>query len=592
VRHDRNETQRGDRVLVSAVWRAGPWLAPLVVLALVESAAALALPALLGRGLDQVVAGGDAAAGPLTLAAGLIGVLVALSAASQVLAGTGTARSTGGLRRRLARHILAVGPAAAERTSAGDLVARLVGATATAARIVTVASGLAAALVPPVGGVVALALIDPRLAVTFAAGMALASGAVRTYLRDSRAATAGYLEAQGAIAGRLVDALAGARTIAAARRTHHEVARVLRPLPALGRHGAEVWANLARLAFQGEPAVLVTQAAVIAVAGLGLAAGRLSAGEMLAASRYAVIAAGIGGVLDELAGLSRARAAGQRLAEVLAVAPLTHGDRPLGPGPGELALAGVTAGTGGRAGGPVLDRLDLVVPGGRAVALVGRSGAGKSLLAAVAGRLCDPTAGRVSLDGVPLDQLDRRALRRAVAYAFERPALLGATVAEAIAFGPAAPLDGPGDRVRLGAVAARADGFIGRLPGGYGAPLADTPLSGGELQRLGLARALGRDARVLILDDATSSLDTATEAEIAGALTARRSGRTRLIVTHRAGTAARADLVAWLDDGRIRALAPHGELWADPAYRALFAPDDAGPPTPAAPAALAARAAP
>lgn len=95
-------------------------------------------------------------------------------------------------------------------------------------------------------------------------------------------------------------------------------------------------------------------------------------------------------------------------------------------------------------------------------------------------------------------------------------------------------------------------------------------MSGGELQRLGLARAFAHAGRVLVLDDATSSLDTVTELQITDALLDRFADRTRLIVTHRASTAARADLVAWLDGGRLRALAPHRELWRDPDYRAVF----------------------
>jgi ATP-binding cassette subfamily B protein len=97
-------------------------------------------------------------------------------------------------------------------------------------------------------------------------------------------------------------------------------------------------------------------------------------------------------------------------------------------------------------------------------------------------------------------------------------------------------------------------------------------LSGGEVQRLGLARAFAHAAaaRLVILDDALSSLDTVTEMQVSRALTKRLGGRTRLIVAHRAATAARADLVAWLDDGQIRALAPHEQLWRDAGYRALF----------------------
>jgi ATP-binding cassette subfamily B protein len=95
-------------------------------------------------------------------------------------------------------------------------------------------------------------------------------------------------------------------------------------------------------------------------------------------------------------------------------------------------------------------------------------------------------------------------------------------------------------------------------------------MSGGELQRLGLARAVVADARVIVLDDATSSLDTATEVRVEEALERVLAGRTSVVVAHRAATAGRADLVAWLDAGRIRALAPHHVLWSDPSYRAVF----------------------
>ena len=575
----------GDGVLGAAVRGAGWWLAPLVLLATLGAGATLALPALLGRAVDQLVTATrsgeptwQAAGGTLTATAALVVFVVAVDVVEQFVAGAGTAATTGRLRRNLVRHVLAAGPGLSQRTAEGDLVARLVGGTATAAKAVIVVAGLAAAVLPPAGAVVALGLVDPWLALTFGIGMVSVSGAVRTYLRGAHAATAGYLEAQGSIAARLVDALTGSRTITAARTTDAEVERVLGPLPALREQGTAVWQNIARLAFRGEPVVLLTQVAVIAVAGVRMSAGALTAGELLAASRYAVMAAGIGGMLDELGALTRARAAAQRVAEVLAAPAPAYGLDSLGDGPGTLELRDVTAGP---AESPVLVGLDLVLPGGSVVALVGRSGAGKSLVAALAGRLCDPTAGSVQLDGVPLPDLDRLSLRRAVAYAFERPALLNRTIAEAIRFGVDVPAP---ERVRAAAEAARADHFVARLPDGYAASLADTPLSGGELQRIGLARALAHEARVLILDDATSSLDTATEAQIAAAITTQMQGRTRLVVTHRRATAARADLVAWLDAGHIRACAPHRELWDDPSYRAIFQPESAAMPTPVEPA--------
>jgi ATP-binding cassette subfamily B protein len=212
----------------------------------------------------------------------------------------------------------------------------------------------------------------------------------------------------------------------------------------------------------------------------------------------------------------------------------------------------------------LLDGVDLTLPGGAAVAVVGSSGAGKSVLAELAARLRDPDSGWVLLDGIPLKSLTHRALRAAVGCAFERPVLVGGTVADAIGLG----LDQ--SAVRAAARATHAHDFVSRLPAGYDTPLAQAPMSGGEIQRLGLARAWHAE-RLLVLDDATSSLDTVTELQISRTLTGDGAGRTRLIVTHRAATAARADLVVWLDGGRVRATGRHEALWSDPAYREVFA---------------------
>ncbi|MGW0898784.1 ATP-binding cassette domain-containing protein, partial [Streptomyces goshikiensis] len=158
--------------------------------------------------------------------------------------------------------------------------------------------------------------------------------------------------------------------------------------------------------------------------------------------------------------------------------------------------------------------------------------------------------------------------RREVGHAFERPALFGEGVAAAIAFG-SGPAPAP-ESVRAAARAAGADAFVRRLPQGYDTALADAPLSGGELQRLGLARAFCRAGRLLILDDATSSLDTLTAREVERALAHDVRPGTRLVVAHRISSASRADLVVWLDAGRVRATGPHAQLWRDPAYRAVF----------------------
>jgi ATP-binding cassette subfamily B protein len=181
--------------------------------------------------------------------------------------------------------------------------------------------------------------------------------------------------------------------------------------------------------------------------------------------------------------------------------------------------------------------------------------------------LVEPDAGEVRLDGVPLPRLDRAELRHAVGYGFERPVLVGQTLGDAIAFGARTAT---AEEVTAAAHAARADEFIRRMPDGYATRLADVHLSGGEAQRVGLARAFAHTGRVLVLDDVAASLDTVTEHHIREVLTGALADRTRVVVAHRASTAAQADLVVWLDGGTVRASAPHHDLWRDPAYREVF----------------------
>ncbi|MFJ4466614.1 ABC transporter ATP-binding protein [Streptomyces sp. NPDC089424] len=524
--------------------------------------AGLLLPAALGRALDTLLSG-RAATGWVLCCAALVALIAVLDAAEAVLAGTVDARSTAWLRRRTSGRLLALGPRAGGRFGSGDLVARVVGNAAQAGTAPGARALLVAACAGPVGGVVALVLIDPWLAVVFLTGAPVLALLLRALARDTAECAADYQRAQGRIAAALAEAVAGHRTIRAAGTADRETARVLGPLPELARAGHRMWRVQGRAAGQAVAVGPLLQLGVVAVAGVLLARHRLSVGELLAAARYAVLATGVGVLVSHLSGLARARAAAARLTEVLVQPAPGHGGRTLPPGPGHLRLRAVTARLGART---VLDGVDLDVPGGTTLAVVGRSGTGKSLLAALAGRLADPDAGEVLLDGVPLRALGRPELRRAVSYAFERPALLGATVEDTLALGLPCPAPG---RVREAARTARADDFVRRLPHGYATRCADAPFSGGEAQRLGLARAFAQGGRLLILDDALSSLDTVTEHHITRALLAR-PRTTRLLVAHRPTTAARADAVAWLDGGRVRAVGSHARLWADPEYRAVF----------------------
>ncbi|MFB9193265.1 ATP-binding cassette domain-containing protein [Actinomadura verrucosospora] len=547
-----------DRLLLRAAGRARGWTALVAAAALADAAAAVLLPFALARAIDAVPPGGAPAAAALWPCVALVAVSAAAEVLSEPATGCAAARATAWLRHTLVRHLLAAGPA--PRVPPGDVAGRMVGGAAEAGTAPAAATEAAAGLLPAAGALAALWLIDWRTAAAVAVALPAVALLMRAFVRDVTASAHRYLTVQGTIAGRLAEALAGTRTIAAAGTAGREAARILRPLPGLRAEGEAMWRVQGGIAARGLLALLLLQVAAVGVAGAELAAGRITPGELVAAVQYAGLAAGFGPVLTQLLRLGRARAGARRAAEILAWPALRHGNGEAPPGPGGLEFRGVTV-------RGALDGLDLTVPGGRAVAVVGRSGSGASTLAALAGRLADPDRGTVLLDGTPLPRLHRTALRREIGYAFARPALFGTTVRDAIAFGPSRP---PESWLREAARAARADGFIRRLPQGYGTPLAEAPLSGGELQRLGLARAFAHAGRVLVLDDATSSLDTVTELQITDALLDRFADRTRLIVAHRASTAARADLVVWLDEGRVRRVAPHRALWADPDYRAVF----------------------
>lgn len=540
--------------------RGGGWLPIVAITSLIGTGTTLALPAALGKALDAAVAGRGGSSW-LAVVAGLICAGLACDLLDAYAGVACTTRSTAWLRNTLVDHLLAVGPSRLRRFDTGDLVTRLSGNAASAGAAGPSAVQAVLAAVPPLGALGLLAVIDVWIAVAFLAGVALVALVLRAFTRRTAALVSSYQRVQGRIAARLAESLSGARTIAAAGTAAREERRILTGLPDLRADGLRTWRALARSTSQAAvvgPLVLV---AVLSVGGLALLAGRISPGDLFAASRYAVIGAGLGGVTAVFGQLARARAGAQRVGEVLALEPLGYGPRTLPDGPGRLEFRNVSVRAGDR---PLLDRIELALPGGAAVAVVGPSGAGKSVLAEVAARLRDPDEGQVLLDGVPLPELGHDSLRSAVGCAFERPVLVGGTVADAVGLGL------PPDRVRAAARATHAHEFVERLPEGYDTPLAEAPMSGGEAQRLGLARAW-HAGRLLVLDDATASLDTVTELQISRTLTGDGSGRTRLIVTHRPATAARADLVVWLSGGRVRAVGRHDELCGDPAYREVFA---------------------
>lgn len=208
-----------------------------------------------------------------------------------------------------------------------------------------------------------------------------------------------------------------------------------------------------------------------------------------------------------------------------------------------------------------LREIDLEIPPGQVVALVGPSGAGKSTLAGLVSRFWDPTRGRITLGGIDLRELELARLRSAVGIVPQEPMLFGTTIYENISYGSP---DAEPEAVEAVARAAHAAEFIERLPEGYESKVGErgVKLSVGQRQRISIARVLLKDPAMLVLDEATSSLDTESERLVEEAFEELMQGRTTLIIAHRLSTVLRADLVVVLDRGRIVEVGTHAELLA------------------------------
>jgi ATP-binding cassette subfamily B protein len=306
---------------------------------------------------------------------------------------------------------------------------------------------------------------------------------------------------------------------------------------------------------------LIAQGAVLLVGARMVTHGQLSVGGFVAFNLY------LGMLVMPLRSLGmwigqaqRATASGERIFQIMdepeeITDSASAADLPSGGG--DLRFSSVSFEY--IPGQPVLAGIDLDVPAGKTIALIGHTGSGKTTLTSLVPRFYDTTAGRVVLDGVDVRDISLTSLRHAIGVISQDPFLFSATVRENITFG--AP--GLGDEeVEHVARLAQAHEFVERLPERYDTVIGERgiTLSGGQRQRLAIARALAVDPRILILDDATASVDATTEARIRLGLREAMKGRTTLIIAHRLSTIALADEIVVLDRGRIAARGTHDEL--------------------------------
>ncbi|HWF56101.1 MAG TPA: ABC transporter ATP-binding protein [Solirubrobacteraceae bacterium] len=277
-----------------------------------------------------------------------------------------------------------------------------------------------------------------------------------------------------------------------------------------------------------------------------------------------------------LGAAQRATASGARIFQILDRAPTITapvGAPALPDGGGRVVLHDVTLTFPGSPH-PALNAVSLEVAAGETVALVGAMGSGKTALVSLLSRLYDVDAGSVEIDGADVRQVELTSLRHAIAVVNDDPFLFSASVHDNIAYGRG---DATREEVERAATAARADGFIEQLPEGYETRIGERglTLSGGQRQRIAIARAILADPRILILDDATSSVDASTEQEIKQALGDALAGRTTFVIAHRLSTISLADRVVVLEDGRVADQGTHEELLErSPLYQEIAEPDD------------------
>lgn len=553
-------------------YRAGFALA--LVGSLVSLLVSLQVPALLQRAVDRSLVDRDS---PLDRYVLTLVLLALATAATSYAARQQLMRVSHRLEydlRNLVYAQLVHQPAAFhDRHQTGDLLSRASADVRAVQLFLAFGPFIAVQLLGAVVAFGFMVSIDVPLALITIATVPLVA-ATTTRLQRALWPTSALIQARLAEVSTVVDeSISGKRVVtafAAEDRQLRALTRASRRLRWAYVTDADTRARIAPLA-QNLPQLGMV--AVLLVGGRRVAAGDLQVGAILAFAGYVALLQGPFQMVGHIVALGqRAGASARRIFELLDERPaLTEAPDAvtLTVPHGEVRFTDVTFGYTPEQ--PVLRDFSLTLRRGETVALVGRTGSGKSTVARLLQRSYDVSAGSVTIDGVDVRAVTLGSLRAAVGVAMEEPFLFSTTVHDNIAYAdPAAPRE----RVAAAARTAGADEVVAALPAGYDTVLGErgATLSGGQRQRLALARSLVVDHPVLVLDDATSSLDVEVEAAVLGRLADRLRDRTVLVVAHRLATIRTADRVVLLDGGRVVADGTHEQLLAGSAdYREVLA---------------------
>jgi ATP-binding cassette, subfamily B, bacterial len=532
------------------------------------------IPLLTGKAIDSVRTSDRHALVIWAIAIAIAGVLrLVLSVFRRLVAGRVSLGVELDLRNTLYGHLQRLELSFFDRQQTGQLMSR---ATVDLQSVrFFLGYGLmfiAQSLLSLVLAAVAMFALQPALAALALAPMPFVVLVAWSYGRQSRPA---MQEVQQRIAELTADAeenISGVRVVKAFAQERRQLARFRHSVGRVFDQAILTTRIQARFTPTLEFLPNIGLALILAIGGREVINGTLTLGQFTAFYAYLLILISPMRTLGYmLSSAQRATASGARIFQVLDREPqMTSppGAAGLPSGNGQVRLSGVELRFEGSSR-PALRDIDLEIEAGTTVALVGAMGSGKTALVSLLPRLYDVTAGSVTIDGADVRDVDLMSLRHEIAIVPDDPFLFSATVHENIAY---ARPDATREQVQAAARAAQADEFIEALPDGYDTLVGERglTLSGGQRQRIAIARAVVSDPRILILDDATSSVDASTEQEIKLALRELMAGRTTFVIAHRLSTIALADEIVVLEHGQVASQGTHEELLEfSPLYREI-----------------------
>jgi ATP-binding cassette subfamily B protein len=544
-----------------------------LLLAALAMACTVAIPWLTGRAVDRIDAGDRDGLRSLAIAVVVVAIArLGLSVARRLVAGRVSLAIEYDLRNLIYTHLqrLELGFFAGQQT--GQLMSR---ATVDLSSVrFFLGYGLVFILQSALTillGAIAMFILQPGLAALALTPVPFVVLVAARYGRRSRPALQEVQQRIAEVTAEVEENISGVRVVKAFAAEPRQLARFR---GAVARVFSQSMIATRQRAFYNPFLAFLPNlglAVILLVGGRAVVNGSMTLGDFTAFYTYLLMLIQPMRMLGIALGMAqRATASGGRLFEILDREPgIVGGGAEMPAGRGRVELRDVSFGYGD-AGHSLLD-VSLTVEPGSTVALVGATGSGKTTLVQLLPRLYDPRAGSVLIDGADVRDLDVVALRREIAVVDDDPFLFSDTVAGNIAY---ARPDASRAEIERAAERAQAAGFIAELPDGYDTRVGERglTLSGGQRQRIAIARALVADPRILILDDATSSVDATTEREIKAALREVMRGRTTFVIAHRLSTIALADDIVVLEHGRVIARGTHDELLSrSPLYAEIAA---------------------